>query len=150
MGKNPAFFKILLMDSYTSRLSLPGAFVKKHGEVVPENAKLRNSSGETWEVKVAEENVDDEKAYFFTEGWNRFASDMELKTGELLVFFFDIGTSTFDVSVYGISGCEKKLSAENVQQSEDSDSDLSFASKLSAKNVTAAEDSDSDLSFASN
>ncbi|PIN02493.1 hypothetical protein CDL12_15058 [Handroanthus impetiginosus] len=62
MCKNPALFQIRLMDSYTSRV--------KYDEVVPENAKLRNSLGETWKVKVVEENADDEKVYLFTKRWN--------------------------------------------------------------------------------
>ncbi|KAK4421068.1 hypothetical protein Salat_2057300 [Sesamum alatum] len=40
--------------------------------------------------------------------------------GEVLGFWFNIGESTFDVSVYGISGCEREISSRNTL-SEDSD-----------------------------
>ncbi|KAL0405457.1 UNVERIFIED_CONTAM: B3 domain-containing protein REM16 [Sesamum latifolium] len=89
---------------------LPPNFVQKYGEILPQNVRLRTSSGETWNVEM--EQVEENK-YYFTGGWTKFARDVGLGMGEFLVFSFNIGESTFDVSVYGISGCERVISPCN-------------------------------------
>ncbi|KAI3452084.1 hypothetical protein Pfo_008749 [Paulownia fortunei] len=79
-------------------------FAQKYRGILPENAKLRICSGESWDVRV--EQMDDDH-YYFTRGWTKFTKDMELEKLEFLVFWF-AANSTFDVSVYGITGCEKE------------------------------------------
>ncbi|KAK4415550.1 B3 domain-containing protein REM16 [Sesamum alatum] len=106
----PSFFKIMIKDVFTRHLRLPPYFVQKYGEVLPENVRLRSSSGETWNVEIEQMNEDE---HFFTRGWSKFAQDVGLKMGEFMVFWFNTGDSTFDVSVYGISGCERRISACN-------------------------------------
>ncbi|KAI3452083.1 hypothetical protein Pfo_008748 [Paulownia fortunei] len=129
----PSFFKVLVKD-FTTRLSLPPVFVPKYGKILPESAKLRISSGETWDVKL--EEIDDEK-YCFTVGWNKFVKYVGLEMGEFLVFWFN-GKSTFDVSVFGISGCEREVSAKNLPADSDADDqavDLSNDSKSMYRNA---------------
>ncbi|KAK6128908.1 hypothetical protein DH2020_037347 [Rehmannia glutinosa] len=105
----PSFFKVMIKD-FTSHMHLPPYFVRKYGEILPENTKLRTSSGDTWNVEL--EKIDEEK-YCLTRGWTKFAKDVGVKLGEFLVFWFDIGKSTFDVSIYGTKGCERRISASD-------------------------------------
>ncbi|KAL0450271.1 UNVERIFIED_CONTAM: B3 domain-containing protein LOC [Sesamum latifolium] len=114
----PSFFKVLIKD-FAQKLNLPPVFVQKYGQMLPGTAELRTSSGETWRVKL---EIEDEK-YCFTGGWSKFVKDVELEMGEFLVFWFNIGKSSFDVSVYGINGCEKGISSRNNTLTEDSDAD---------------------------
>ncbi|KAL2240293.1 B3 domain-containing protein At1g49475-like [Sesamum indicum] len=115
----PSFFKVLIKD-FAQKLNLPPVFVQKYGRMLPGTAELRTSFGETWSVKL---EIEDEK-YCFTGGWSKFVKDAELEVGEFLVFWFNIGKSTFDVSVYGINGCEKEISSRNNTLTEDSDAEL--------------------------
>ncbi|KAK6129033.1 hypothetical protein DH2020_037230 [Rehmannia glutinosa] len=105
----PSFFKVMIKD-FTCHMQLPPEYVRKYGEILPENMKLRTSSGETWNVEL--EKIDEEN-YCLTRGWTKFAKDVGLKLGEFLVFWFDIGKSTFDVSIYGTKGCERQISASD-------------------------------------
>ncbi|KAK6129046.1 hypothetical protein DH2020_037207 [Rehmannia glutinosa] len=105
----PSFFKVMIKD-FTSHMQLPPAFVRKYGEILPEITKLRTSSGGTWNVDL--EKIDEEN-YWFTRGWTKFAKDVGVKLGEFLVFWFNIGKSTFDVSIYGTTGCERQISGSN-------------------------------------
>ncbi|XP_075510074.1 B3 domain-containing protein REM17-like isoform X1 [Primulina tabacum] len=102
----PSFFKVLFSEDFTRQLRLPTAFVKKHGELLPENAVLRASSGKSWAVKL--EHTEDEECYF-TQGWPKFVEDLGLRMGEFLLFRL-AGKSIIHVSVYGISGCEREIS----------------------------------------
>ncbi|KZV54549.1 hypothetical protein F511_01347 [Dorcoceras hygrometricum] len=97
--------KVLSNEGFTRRLRLPIAFMRKHGEILAENVLLRASSGESWVVKL--EHIED--ANYFTLGWSKFADDLGLRIGEFLVFFL-AEKSTFDVSLFGISGCERAIS----------------------------------------
>ncbi|KAK6129031.1 hypothetical protein DH2020_037228 [Rehmannia glutinosa] len=106
----PSFFKVMIKD-FTSHMQLPPEFIRKYGEILPKITKLRtSSSGEAWNVEL--EKMEEEN-YCFTRGWTKFAKDVGVKLGEFLVFWFDIGKSTFDVSIYGISGCERQIPVGN-------------------------------------
>ncbi|KAL3833388.1 hypothetical protein ACJIZ3_008124 [Penstemon smallii] len=105
----PSFFKVLI-SNFSHRLKLPPSFVKKHREILPENAKLRTSSGEMWDIRL--EQIEDGR-YCFTRGWKKFRKDLGLKIGEFVVFWFNNGESTFDVSVLGINGCEREKLCSN-------------------------------------
>ncbi|XP_073122417.1 B3 domain-containing protein At3g06220-like [Henckelia pumila] len=100
----PSFFKVLIDQDFTRQLRLPTVFVREHKESLAEKAVIRASSGESWVVKL--EHTDDGK--YFTRGWSKFAEDMRLEMGEFLVFWF-AGNSTFDVLVYRISGCCRRV-----------------------------------------
>ncbi|KAK6154901.1 hypothetical protein DH2020_009149 [Rehmannia glutinosa] len=99
-----------MINDFTCNMQLPPEFVRKYGEFLPENTKLRTNSEETWNVEL--EKMEEEH-YCFTRGWTKFANGVGLKLGEFLVFWFSIGKSTFDVSIYGTSGCERQISACN-------------------------------------
>ncbi|KAL3833389.1 hypothetical protein ACJIZ3_008125 [Penstemon smallii] len=93
----------------SDNIRLPPAFVRRYSEILPGtgNATLRINSGKTWKVKLEElENAE----YWFTRGWNIFVKDVGLEFGEFLVFTYN-GTSIFDVSVFGVSGCEREFLA---------------------------------------
>lgn len=93
---------IMLLQILVQRL--PPQFVKNHVKNLSEKAKLRAESGDSWIVRT--ERIGDH--LFFTDGWMKFAQDADLKFREFLLFKF-VGNSTFEVSVYGISGCLKEL-----------------------------------------
>ncbi|KAL0343603.1 UNVERIFIED_CONTAM: B3 domain-containing protein [Sesamum angustifolium] len=99
-----SFYKFLTADDFTSQLRLPPQFVKDYGENLSGNAKLHTESGDSWAVRIEQIG----QQHFFTDGWTKFAQDLDLKFWEFLLFKFD-GKSTFEVSVYGMSGCQKEL-----------------------------------------
>ncbi|XP_073063813.1 putative B3 domain-containing protein At5g66980 isoform X1 [Primulina eburnea] len=121
MGKNPkpvpSFFKVLINEDFSRQLRLPPAFVKKWGEILPQFlAQLRTSSGKMWEVKLEKQEYQN---YYFSGGWAKFCEDLGLAIGEFVVFRY-CGSAIFDVSVYGISGCEREFTSVNYPV-EDSD-----------------------------
>ncbi|KAK4416257.1 putative B3 domain-containing protein [Sesamum alatum] len=110
MGKNSeemmitSFYKFLIDDNFTSQIRLPPQFVKDYGKNLSGKAKLHTESGDGWIVRIEQVG----QQHFFTDGWTKFAQDADLKFREFLLFKF-VGESTFQVSVYGISGCQKEL-----------------------------------------
>ncbi|XP_075488892.1 B3 domain-containing protein REM10-like [Primulina tabacum] len=115
----PSFFKVLIDQDFNRRLRLPPAFVKKWGEILPQSiAELRTSSGTLWDVKLEKQ---EDHNYYFAGGWPKFCEDLGLAIGEFVVFWYN-GRAIFDVSVYGISACERKITAIN-NPVEDSDPD---------------------------
>ncbi|KAL3833390.1 hypothetical protein ACJIZ3_008126 [Penstemon smallii] len=83
----PSFRKFLIDDDEecTSILQLPSQFVKSYGDVLPPNATLKiDKSEKCWRVGI--EKFHDR--YFFTDGWNKFAQDVDLKSLEYLSFNF--------------------------------------------------------------
>ncbi|KAL0332234.1 UNVERIFIED_CONTAM: hypothetical protein Scaly_2124900 [Sesamum calycinum] len=117
-NERPSFFKILIMD-FSRRLRLPLVFSQRYGSALHGSVRLRTSSGKIWFVKL--EQKDEDERYCFTRGWNKFAEDVGLEMGEFLVFRF-VGGSMFDVSVYGVHGCEREIPGAGFQV-EDSDPD---------------------------
>ncbi|KAL3846318.1 hypothetical protein ACJIZ3_003721 [Penstemon smallii] len=99
------FFKVMINENFTRELQLPPVFVRLHEEILPVKAKLRISSGETWNVKL--EQTDD-KQYFFTRGRNKFVKYFRLQLGEFVMFTLS-GNSIFDVTVFGINQCDRKI-----------------------------------------
>ncbi|KAL3813567.1 hypothetical protein ACJIZ3_014835 [Penstemon smallii] len=105
MESRNSFFKVMINENFTRELQLPPAFVRLHAEILPVNAKLRISSGETWNVKL--EQTDDGR-YFFTRGWNKFVKYVGLELGEFVMFTLS-GNSVYDVTVFGINQCDRKI-----------------------------------------
>ncbi|KZV24985.1 hypothetical protein F511_01955 [Dorcoceras hygrometricum] len=99
-----SFYKLLITDDFNSQLRLPPQFVEDHAEIVLRKATLRVETGESWIVRI--ERIGEH--HFFTEGWEKFASDVALEFKQFLLFMFD-GESGFHVSVYEMSGCKKEL-----------------------------------------
>ncbi|KAK4416254.1 hypothetical protein Salat_2450900 [Sesamum alatum] len=118
-NQRPSFFKILLLD-FNRLLRLPPVFLQRYGSALRGGSvKLRASSGKIWLVKL--EHKDEEERCCFTRGWNKFVEDVGLEMGEFLVFRL-VGRAMFDVSVYGIHGCEREIPGAGFQV-EDSDPD---------------------------
>ncbi|KAK4477501.1 hypothetical protein RD792_016727 [Penstemon davidsonii] len=117
MESRNSFFKVMINENFARELQLPPAFVRLHAEILPVNAKLRTSSGETWNVKL--EQTDDER-YFFTRGWNKFVKYFGLELGEFVMFTLS-GKSVFDVTVFGINGCDRKIDFSDSDPDEEQD-----------------------------
>ncbi|KAL0450272.1 UNVERIFIED_CONTAM: hypothetical protein Slati_1583600 [Sesamum latifolium] len=117
-NRRPSFFKVLTVD-FTRRLRVPPVFSQRYGSALGGSVRLRTSAGKIWFVKL--EPKDEEERYCFTRGWIKFAEDVGLEMGEFLVFRF-VGGSMFDVSVYGVHGCEREIPGAGFQV-EDSDPD---------------------------
>ncbi|KAL3839682.1 hypothetical protein ACJIZ3_024273 [Penstemon smallii] len=100
-----SFFKVMINKNFTRELQIPPVFIRLHAEILPIKAKLRISSGETWDVKI--EQTDD-KRYFFTRGWNKFVKYFRLELGEFVLFTLS-GNSIFDVIVFGINQCDRQI-----------------------------------------
>ncbi|KAL0343607.1 UNVERIFIED_CONTAM: hypothetical protein Sangu_1248100 [Sesamum angustifolium] len=98
---------------------LPLVFSQRYGSALHGSVRLRTSSGKIWFVKL--EQKDEDERYCFTRGWSKFAEMIGLEMGEFLVFRF-VGGSMFDVSVYGVHGCEREIPGAGFQV-EDSDPD---------------------------
>ncbi|KAL2240294.1 UNVERIFIED_CONTAM: putative B3 domain-containing protein [Sesamum indicum] len=126
----PSFFKILIVD-FTRRLRVPPVFSQRYGSALGGSVRLRNSSGKIWFVKL--EQMDEDERYCFTQGWNKFAEEVGLEVGEFLVFRF-VGESMFDVSVYGVHGCDREIPGAGFQV-EDFDPDEQVELREDVPNV---------------
>ncbi|KAL0450273.1 UNVERIFIED_CONTAM: hypothetical protein Slati_1583700 [Sesamum latifolium] len=131
LNQRPSFFKVLIMD-FTRRLRLPLVFSQRYGSALRGSVRLRNSSGKIWFVKLEQE--DEDERYCFTRGWKKFAEDVGLEMGEFLVFRF-VGGCMFDVSVYGVHGCEREISGAGFQVEESDSDDQVELSKDDVPNV---------------
>lgn len=96
------FFKVYLPDRSSQHLTLPSAFVKRLNGTLPPSSILVCSGNRTWSVDV--KKVDNTLS--FENGWTDFVKDNSLEPGDFLVFSY-LGTSRFNVKIYGKSGCEK-------------------------------------------
>ncbi|XP_057769548.1 uncharacterized protein LOC130989585 [Salvia miltiorrhiza] len=107
MDTRPSFYKILM--DLPPKLLLPKGFTDKYGENLSERVRLRNKSGTSWNVRLEKmrEEGEETDAYYFTRGWTKFCNDVDLKTFEVLVFFY-AENSTFDVTVYAVTALEKE------------------------------------------
>lgn len=130
-----SFYKLLVTPDFDSQLRLPPQFVKDHAEILPRKATLRIESGESWIVKI--ERIGQHR--FFTEGWEKFSKDVDLKFQQFMLFWFD-GESGFRVSVYGMSGCERKLSVCNTGGSENSEQHGDEQGDFTVKSESGDED----------
>ncbi|KAK9948761.1 hypothetical protein M0R45_004324 [Rubus argutus] len=101
--RKPSFFKLLLGDHFSSKLKIPGAFLRNFDGKVPEQCHL-GVQARTWLVYV--EKVDHK--FYFQDGWQKFVHENGLKGGEILVFFY-AGNSEFSVDIYGKNACKKML-----------------------------------------
>ncbi|PIN06994.1 hypothetical protein CDL12_20444 [Handroanthus impetiginosus] len=110
-----SFYKFLMDDDFTSKLRIPTQFMKNYEDKLPSNITLRThdlwGKSKSWRVQI--EQV--KHHHFFTEGWSKFAQDVDLKLREFLLFKF-VGSSAFHVSVYDIAGCKKEFSYSGDQE----------------------------------
>ncbi|XP_016514932.1 B3 domain-containing protein REM16-like [Nicotiana tabacum] len=99
------FFKIMMND-FRRRLRIPQKFVLnlKDSYKLLGRKILRGPSGNTWAVEVKRREDDD---YVFCNGWELFVKDHCLEEADLLVFKMK-SFSSFDVSIFDLSACEKE------------------------------------------
>ncbi|KAL0714307.1 hypothetical protein Bca4012_021286 [Brassica carinata] len=113
----PRFFKVFFSETASESMAIPMSFNEHLEDPLPHKAKLQGTGGGVWTVSFTK--IRD--CAFFTSGWSKFAEDHELKDGEFLTFVYD-GHHTFEVSVFGHSGCkETRAVVETVEISDDSD-----------------------------
>ncbi|KAL3616493.1 GATA-binding factor 2 [Castilleja foliolosa] len=97
--KHASFFKILLFD-FSTKLRIPKEFVKKYGEIMPEEAILETEArSKSWAVKI--KPLDEH--FCFMNGWPQFVKDNKLCDMDFLVFTL-VSKSTFQVAIYGKDG----------------------------------------------
>ncbi|KAJ4967525.1 hypothetical protein NE237_019374 [Protea cynaroides] len=96
------FFKPIMPPF--QQLSIPRAFLKHlvdemSEEGVGEATLNHQRSQKSWRMKV--------ERFCFTEGWNDFVRDNDLRFGDFVVFRYE-GAMVFDVKIFDRSSCEKK------------------------------------------
>ncbi|KAL3831087.1 hypothetical protein ACJIZ3_019889 [Penstemon smallii] len=112
-----SFFKAMINENFSQEIQLPPVFVRLHTEILPVKAKLRTSLGETWNVKLEKRS---DNRYFFTGGWNKFVKYFGIQFGEFVMFTLS-GNSIFDVTVFGINQCERKIDSSDSHLHEEQD-----------------------------
>ncbi|KAI3497752.1 hypothetical protein L1887_33266 [Cichorium endivia] len=121
MARRPlhSFSKILL-DPSAPHLPLPHAFVSKHLEnKIPENPVLLSvNGGYSWRLKIIKLGDN----YCFVNGWNSVVEDSQLRYGDFLVFWL-VDPSTFKLSIFSPSGCEKQFPVKNDDLNRDEEVD---------------------------
>ncbi|KAM7251944.1 hypothetical protein ACFE04_023827 [Oxalis oulophora] len=98
-----SFFKVLLGDNWSTKLSVPLDFMKNFNGEEPKVSTLTSSTGKSWSVLMEKSD----KCYFFSKGWSEFVKYHDLKVGDFLVFWLT-SNSSFDVVMYSNSACEKE------------------------------------------
>ncbi|KAL5704470.1 hypothetical protein ACHQM5_022896 [Ranunculus cassubicifolius] len=98
---NPHFFKPIMPGSL-QEISIPKAFMRNYlvGEKCQGKATLRsNKSSKSWTVGI--------KGFCLKDGWEDFATQHDLRIGDILVFKHQ-GGLVFHVIVFDSSSCEKQ------------------------------------------
>ncbi|KAI3451161.1 hypothetical protein Pfo_007826 [Paulownia fortunei] len=106
MKRPPAFFKVFIAEVNKNDLKIPPAFTRRLEQALPEKVHFRDRRNNVWTVKVAK--VGD--AWYFLDGWVKFADDNFLRSGDILVFEYYCD-SLFNVKLYGTFATEKKIVA---------------------------------------
>ncbi|CDY33105.1 BnaC09g22010D [Brassica napus] len=114
----PRFFKVFLSQTASESMAIPMSFNENLEDPLPQTAKLQGIGSGVWTVSFKKIR---DRAYF-TSGWSKFAEDHEFKDGEFLTFVYD-GSHTFEVSIFGRSGCKEIRAAVETVNLSDVDSD---------------------------
>ncbi|CAH2071910.1 unnamed protein product, partial [Thlaspi arvense] len=101
---------------------IPIAYYNELPRLLPKTAILQGTGGCVWKVamKLKEEEL------YFEQGWPKFVKDNSLIDGDFLTFVYD-GDRTFEVSIYGLTGCKEIRAVAEVEE-EVADSILSLSS----------------------
>ncbi|GLU13640.1 hypothetical protein SLE2022_302650 [Rubroshorea leprosula] len=100
--KPPSFFKVMF-NGFTETMRIPPAFMENFEGGVPLIFKLICAdSRKSWFVATEGK----EEGCFFGSGWSKFAVEQNLELKDFLVFKL-VGTSTFEVEIYGRTACKK-------------------------------------------
>ncbi|CAN6929854.1 unnamed protein product [Brassica oleracea] len=140
----PRFFKVFLSETASESMAIPMSFNEHLEDPLPQTAKLQGIGGGVWTVSF--KKIRD--SAYFTSGWSKFAEDHELKDGEFLTFVYD-GSHTFEVSVFGRSGCKEiRAEVETVELSDaNSDKEEEEDSSVVADSNEEEDEGDDDSSF---
>jgi hypothetical protein len=76
--------------------------VKHLPKELPDQAILRDSSGDEWRVKLCKT----EEGIHLQDGWKQYFEDHSLGDNEFLLFKYN-GEMSFDVLIFGKDGCER-------------------------------------------
>ncbi|KAF8015485.1 hypothetical protein BT93_H1106 [Corymbia citriodora subsp. variegata] len=98
------FFKVYLPSFSSHQLLIPPDFIKNFKGVMPKKAVLKNTTGRSWPIGIAE--VGDK--LFIKRGWRDFVIDHSLDFADFLIFRYN-GDSVFLVKVFGKNGCRKEM-----------------------------------------
>ncbi|XP_022642858.1 putative B3 domain-containing protein At5g66980 [Vigna radiata var. radiata] len=96
------FFKVFLTRRGSTQLQIPRSFTKFFTGIPPCKVVLVEQDGKHWDVKV--EII--EGGLVFKSGWQEFAKEKKLEDCDFLVFEYD-GKTTFNVKIFGKTGCRK-------------------------------------------
>ncbi|KAK4262240.1 hypothetical protein QN277_027822 [Acacia crassicarpa] len=96
------FFK-LMMGNFRNELRIPTKFVNHFSEKLLGIVRLIGPSRHVWDVK--DEETDDDVV--FQIGWEKFVQDHSLAERDFVVFQY-IGFSSFNVSIFDQTGCERE------------------------------------------
>ncbi|KAJ8538803.1 hypothetical protein K7X08_030099 [Anisodus acutangulus] len=100
--KKPRFFKPIV-PGFKDGLNIPTSFLKYlKGQDHIEHAVLK-WAGNKWLVKLNNQRFED--------GWKKFAEELNLQLGDLLIFKHE-GGMKFEVSILDSSQCDRELRAE--------------------------------------
>ncbi|GLJ38029.1 hypothetical protein SUGI_0774240 [Cryptomeria japonica] len=105
------FFKVMLGD-FAQKLRIPPAIYPEfRNEIgIGTNVVLQGPSSQRWDVKLCGTDTQME----FAQGWEKFVHHHRIEFGDFLVFKY-IYKSCFKVRIFGRSGCEKKTTFLNPQ-----------------------------------
>ncbi|KAI6695307.1 hypothetical protein NL676_023017 [Syzygium grande] len=98
------FFKVYLPSFSSHQLLIPLDFVKHFKGVVPKMALLKDTTGRSWPIKIAEVG----NKLFFKSGWRDFVIDHSLEFADFLIFRYN-RDSVFLVKIFGKNGCRKEM-----------------------------------------
>ncbi|KAL3725911.1 hypothetical protein ACJRO7_030879 [Eucalyptus globulus] len=97
------FFKVYLPSFSSHQLLIPPDFVKHLKGVVPEKAFLKDTTGRSWPIGIAEVG----NKLFIKSGWRDFVIGHSLDFADFLIFRYN-GDSVFLVKVFSKNGCRKQ------------------------------------------
>ncbi|KAH7858369.1 hypothetical protein Vadar_023075 [Vaccinium darrowii] len=98
---SPNFCRLIVSTSTREKLRIPGKFVKKLGNELPNVATLITPHGCISHVRL--EKIDGK--FCFTDGWNEFVKHQSIGAESLLIFSY-LGNSILRVNIYDISKAE--------------------------------------------
>ncbi|KAG5560983.1 hypothetical protein RHGRI_004117 [Rhododendron griersonianum] len=97
----PYFCRLIVSTSAQEMLRIPGKFIKKLGNEIPNVATLITPNGCVCHVRL--EKIDGK--FCFTDGWHEFVNHHSIGVECLLIFTF-LGNSTLRVNIYDIGNAE--------------------------------------------
>ncbi|XP_021733995.1 B3 domain-containing protein Os12g0592300-like [Chenopodium quinoa] len=98
------FFKVMLGD-FKHQLRIPRKFMECFKVKLLPWCTLIGPSKNKWKIRLS--STGDEMSLMFSDGWEQFVLDNGVEEADFLVFRF-VKDSSFEVSVFDKSGCERE------------------------------------------